>query len=138
VVSFDGSDARDYLGHEWSGSRAGGRGRLLPASGARIFLPPLGGRSRRLEIFVGAASESAASIEVFAEGQRLPQLDGEPGTTSATSQAAASTMLQVAAGAARSLTIELSVGDVGSEVVELFLRPAVEDGAVRILGFRLE
>ena len=68
-VGFGEGGGRDYLGYEWPPRIPGEADRLLPADGARLFLPPLGGRPRRLEVAIAAGASGAPSrIELFAGG----------------------------------------------------------------------
>ena len=128
-VRLDARGARDYLGHEWPDRDDETPGRALPAAGARIFLPPLGGRSRSLHVDIGpAAPEAAIHLEVFSNGNRLPPTDFEAGTEA---EAVASPV------GVRRLSYELSTASVGPFVVELFLR-SQGSGTVRVLGFRLD
>jgi hypothetical protein len=132
-VGFGEGGGRDYLGHEWPPRIPGEDDRLLPAEGARLFLPPLGGKPRRLELATRAASPGErAEIDLYAGERRLERLTaGDGGTQGSLPPMATAVGDTVAA-------FELLPAVVGPEVVELFMQPAAGSGAVRVVGFRLQ
>ena len=115
-VSFDVPEAGDYLGHRWPPRRRGEAGRRLPAGGAGLFLPPLGGDSQWLDIFVAPSSEPVA-LRAASHGNEL--------------------RLQHTVEEGRQVfTTELSLPVVGPGVIEVTLQ-AADGGQPRILGFAL-
>ncbi len=130
-VRIDGPGSRDYLGNEWPPRRPEEVGRLVPTEGARIFLPPLGARTRRLElVFAEDPAGGAPDIELFAAGRRLDLSPPQVADTDVLAPGSATRVVRV--------TIELSLGTVGPRVVELYVQAATTVGAARIFGFRLE
>lgn len=116
-VNLSDRDAEDYLGHEWPRRGGGANGRQLPAEGAGLFLPPLGGDGEWLDIIVVAAAAPVA-LEATAGGVDLPLQRGqeEPGPA---------------------FTAALPLSLVGPGVIEVRLRPAAGSAPIYVVGFRL-
>jgi hypothetical protein len=121
-VSLDDPAAAPYLGHQWPGRRTREAGRLLPDDGAGLFLPPLGGRSLRLDIIVAApsAGDAPPAIGVYS-GRR----DLEPRPLPATVEGTLT------------FSADLPLAIVGPRVVGLYIRAREGSGPVRLLGFRV-
>jgi len=118
TVSLDDGTADRYLGHEWPPRRRRQTGRTLPAAGAELYLPPLGGQERRLDVLVDG--QTATGLAISSGQQDLEVTGGEP-----------------APDGAGVLTVELPLSVVGPGVVRLRLRPVEGSGPVRVLGWRL-
>lgn len=116
-VTLADRDAGRFLGHEWPG-RAG-QARRLPDEGASLYLPPLGGRNRMLDIVVQATDEQTPAIEASSSGTPLEVTAGQTADGSLT------------------FTVELPLRVVGPGVVALQLRPLQTGTPVRVRGFRL-
>ncbi|MGD8328429.1 MAG: glycosyltransferase family 39 protein [Acidobacteriota bacterium] len=116
-VTLTDRDADRFLGHEWPARSS--QARRLPDGGASLYLPPLGGRNRMLDIVVQATGEQTPAIELSSAGTALEVTAGG------------------AADGAATFTVELPLRVVGPGVVALLLRPRPDSAPLRVRGFRL-